>query len=1164
MALVLAVVVISPILALSLIIFSGESVHRAALERLLESTLDRPVEIAGNVVLSLSLSPKLSISDLIVGELSEGEPRDEARPPFLLLGNGEFQIDLRHLFSGDVVIPRLALSDLRVNLRRDEKGDFNWLQADDDEAWEVGGEDETLVIPLIVELSLERVRVLYIDEIEDQQAELILTSLTKVKLPDSAESLLKGKGEINEEPFELRGRLATLEALLGSRESFPLELDAAFPSMDIKLSGVANPWGEETKSDLVLEVSIYTLRGLSQNLAIPLEFDGVLQATGRLTGPLQQPTLSEIDVAVSLEDGGGLDLEGEIGDLINLQGLDLEISASVPENFVVRDLIPLNLPELAISKFEGRIKGDLPEVILEDIRLDIRGGTGEQLSLAGNLSADLTEAEPQVRQGNFTLSLQLEDSKSLANLLSTDLPRTGAMTLETELEVVQDTITVKGLAIETVGLGGVSLQGDGEIDKVDIYDDDLLSNLTPDLNLHIEVGDGAQFFEAFGWVTPRLGAFSASLGLTGTKQRYRLEVLSAKLDGKGDLAAELSGEIGELSFTPEFSANELDLNISAYSPATLPFSRWAGLGLPEFGATRLKANLTGSDKEPRLNKIEISIGEGGPIPLTAMGKADGIDYLAEPPRLKGVDLALSIKGSNPKPIFEHYGIDMPYFGVFEGTARLIDHNEQLSLSDLKLNATTRTGQTLKITGDVDDLIATAGFRLTADYTGALAQVLGLEPADALGEIRASVVLSDRDGSIGLEDIKIQAHQDGLYDAELSGDLDDLLERDEVTLAMEADVLDAQQLAALFEVELPPFARFNFEGDVSGGVQSLRGNGEFTLGSSKLSGVLSGGWDGPTPLFTGRLTSPLIDLQDFGLLEEGSGESDLQAEDEPLQKIFKSDPLPFEFLSTFDLDFEIDIDEFVAGLITIDRVTAKASLKEGALTLDPLNFQFAGGTVVNTLRINAAEAPAKIGLTSNVGDLDIETIFSKLGAEVPLDGELDLHVDLTAIGQSPKDLAESLTGTCELAMSRGRILLGSFNLTTVDVFSWLFSSEAQQGYSEITCFILRFDAKDGFAISEAVVLDTPSVRSGGQGEIDLHSEQLNILFDPEPKQRRLIQFTTPFAIRGPLNAPSVEVNPASATANALGGIIFSPLNALGSFFTAVSNNGRDEDNPCLAE
>jgi len=58
-------------------------------------------------------------------------------------------------------------------------------------------------------------------------------------------------------------------------------------------------------------------------------------------------------------------------------------------------------------------------------------------------------------------------------------------------------------------------------------------------------------------------------------------------------------------------------------------------------------------------------------------------------------------------------------------------------------------------------------------------------------------------------------------------------------------------------------------------------------------------------------------------------------------------------------------------------------------------------------------------------------------------------------------------------------------------------------------------------------------------------------------------STPFAIRGPLNGPSVEIGTGGATVRTAGEVLLSPLNLLGSLLPFVSDRGRDEDNPCLA-
>ena len=100
-------------------------------------------------------------------------------------------------------------------------------------------------------------------------------------------------------------------------------------------------------------------------------------------------------------------------------------------------------------------------------------------------------------------------------------------------------------------------------------------------------------------------------------------------------------------------------------------------------------------------------------------------------------------------------------------------------------------------------------------------------------------------------------------------------------------------------------------------------------------------------------------------------------------------------------------------------------------------------------------------------------FSGATGKVPLDGELDLLVDLKATGHSPRALASSLEGEFDMAIQRGHVLTSLLDLTTTNPASWLFTESARRGYSELNCLILRFDLQDGVAESQTLLLDTPA-------------------------------------------------------------------------------------------
>jgi hypothetical protein len=61
---------------------------------------------------------------------------------------------------------------------------------------------------------------------------------------------------------------------------------------------------------------------------------------------------------------------------------------------------------------------------------------------------------------------------------------------------------------------------------------------------------------------------------------------------------------------------------------------------------------------------------------------------------------------------------------------------------------------------------------------------------------------------------------------------------------------------------------------------------------------------------------------------------------------------------------------------------------------------------------------------------------------------------------------------------------------------------------------------------------------------------------------MVELATPFTITGSLTHPAVEASATGATARALGRVVVSPVNLLGSLLPFVNDRGRDNHNPCL--
>jgi len=384
------------------------------------------------------------------------------------------------------------------------------------------------------------------------------------------------------------------------------------------------------------------------------------------------------------------------------------------------------------------------------------------------------------------------------------------------------------------------------------------------------------------------------------------------------------------------------------------------------------------------------------------------------------------------------------------------------------------------------------------------------------------------------------------------------------------VPDVSRLGQVFGIQTGPLDRLSFTAQVSGSDETFRAEGMALFGETEVTGELSGTLKGERPALRAKIYSPLFHLADFGLVPrlvapEPSPEQAPEANAlEPKHRtVFGESEIPFGALNDFDLDLDVLLEDLEGIHLDIDKVEAELDLVDGVLRVDPLSFNFVGGRIDLTLLVDASGKLPELHLTLAANDVDLGDLLSQTEVDVPLVGEMDLIVDLKATGRSPQALASSLDGEFDLAISRGQVRTSRLRLTTSNPVTWMFTDSARKGYSELNCLILRFDVHEGVAQSQTVLLDTPNALVLGEGYIDFGDRQfIDLRFNPQGKQKRLIAMSTPFGIKGPLMNPSVVVNSAGVNVRTVGEVLLSPVNLLGSLLPFVSDSGKDSDNPCL--
>lgn len=374
--------------------------------------------------------------------------------------------------------------------------------------------------------------------------------------------------------------------------------------------------------------------------------------------------------------------------------------------------------------------------------------------------------------------------------------------------------------------------------------------------------------------------------------------------------------------------------------------------------------------------------------------------------------------------------------------------------------------------------------------------------------------------------------------------------------------------------------------------NLRKNGDLwalrtlagRLGLSDIAGDMQFDKGQKVPHLGGVLRSRVLDMDDLGPLiglapTERSARAvegvtppptiaqTKQGRPDPNRKVLPDSPLDFERLRAMNADVKYVADRIDnVRQLPLDKGSVQVTLKDGVLTLDPLDLGVAGGKVAGKVRIDATQNPADIRAALEVRSMQLERLIPKADKLKSSFGKLNGRINLSGRGNSVAGWLGGASGDVAAMTGRGQmsnLLLEVFGLDGGEIIKFLL-----EGDREVTlrCAALAFDVSKGTMHGRNLLLDTSDTIFNGTGDISLADETMNIVMRPQPKDKSILSVRTPLLIRGTFASPKVgiEATPLAArgaAALALGAI--NPLLALAA--TLETGPGQDADcNEVLAQ
>jgi uncharacterized protein involved in outer membrane biogenesis len=342
----------------------------------------------------------------------------------------------------------------------------------------------------------------------------------------------------------------------------------------------------------------------------------------------------------------------------------------------------------------------------------------------------------------------------------------------------------------------------------------------------------------------------------------------------------------------------------------------------------------------------------------------------------------------------------------------------------------------------------------------------------------------------------------------------------------------QNFNRLLNLDLPPIPTYGLNASFAA-QKNLIELTELKLyvSDSILTGSMKVDNTGSIPVAELNLHSPRVQINDFVFDDWSPFQNDDEAgeivkesktaetEKKAEQTVIKEERaekakelLSPESLAKLNASITISADKVLSGEDQLGSGQITASLKDGRISLDPLNLKVPGGSFAMGMSIKPGRESAEGALKVLVENFDIGIMARRADPKTDMGGTINIDVNLNSSAKDFADLLSHGNGYFDFYAKPENLQSGIIDLWAVNVISAIVSS-AVKGQSHIEYLVGRWTMEEGFLESDVLVIDTTRMRICGKGWVDFRKKKLSLEVAPSPKKPEFFSLATPINIQG---------------------------------------------------
>ncbi|GAB3424361.1 AsmA family protein [Massilia agilis] len=339
-----------------------------------------------------------------------------------------------------------------------------------------------------------------------------------------------------------------------------------------------------------------------------------------------------------------------------------------------------------------------------------------------------------------------------------------------------------------------------------------------------------------------------------------------------------------------------------------------------------------------------------------------------------------------------------------------------------------------------------------------------------------------------------------------------------------------------------------------------------VGSSDIAGRLEFRPDKPRGKLSGNVVSHQLLFTDLGPLIGADSNASKKARGvdvvQPEGKVLPVEKFRTERWKTLDADVRFAAERIVRKKeLPITKLSTHLVMKDGVLTLDPLDFGLAGGTLRNHIKLDGSSGKT-IKATAQVEarHIQIKQLFPAIQkVQQATIGQINGDAKLTAVGESVAGMLADSNGEINALVQEGTVSKLLVEEMGLNVGSIIVDKLFGDKQVELNCVATNLDVVNGVAKTQLFVADTDDARIVVGGTVNLASEQMNLRLDQQTKGLHLLSLRAPIYLRGTFHQPDVSVDKKVLALRAGGALALGAIAAPAALVPLINTGGGKDSN-----